>query len=200
MTEEEFTDFYATSVHRLTGQLYVMTGDFHEAQDVVQEAFVRAWGARRRLERELGPEAWVRTVAWRLAVSRWRRVVRSRSAWKRRNDPLTSDGPDPGTVDLERALRRMPARQRQCAALFYVCDLPVERIAAETRLSAGTVKTHLSRARAKLADHLDHLHLDHLHLGPGGQPPCDPVPDSAAVPDRAAAPRDAVTEERGPRP
>ncbi|MFE0425344.1 SigE family RNA polymerase sigma factor [Streptomyces sp. NPDC058953] len=155
MTEEEFTDFYTRSVHRLTGQLYVMTGDFHEAQDVVQEAFVRAWGHRRGLDGDLGPEAWVRVVAWRLAVSRWRRVVRGQRAWRRRGDSAVSDGPGPGPVDLERALRGMPARQRQCAALYYVCDLPVERIAAETRLSTGTVKTHLSRARAKLAGLLD---------------------------------------------
>ncbi|MGV9314235.1 SigE family RNA polymerase sigma factor [Streptomyces sp. NPDC003691] len=155
MTEEEFADFYTRSVHRLTGQLYVMTGDFHEAQDVVQEAFVRAWGHRRRLENDLGPEAWVRTVAWRLAVSRWRRMVRGRQAWRRRADPEVSEGPGPGAVDLERALRGMPARQRQCAALYYVCDLPVEQIAAETRLSAGTVKTHLFRARARLAGLLD---------------------------------------------
>ncbi|MFF8960412.1 SigE family RNA polymerase sigma factor [Streptomyces sp. NPDC014894] len=156
MTEEEFAEFYTRSVHRLTGQLYVMTGDFHEAQDVVQEAFVRAWGRRGQLERDLGPEAWVRTVAWRLAVSRWRRVVRGQRAWSRRTDPVASGGPEPGMVDVERALRRMPARQRQCAALFYVCDLSVEQVAAETRLSTGTVKTHLSRARAKLADFLDH--------------------------------------------
>ncbi|MFI1869893.1 SigE family RNA polymerase sigma factor [Streptomyces jumonjinensis] len=156
MTEEEFADFYSGSVRRLTGQLYVMTGDFHEAQDVVQEAFVRAWGARRRLECELGPEAWVRTVAWRLAVSRWRRFARGQRAWSRRGDSGVSEGPGPGMVDLERALRSMPSRQRQCAALFYVCDLSVEKIAAETRLSTGTVKTHLSRARVKLAGCLDH--------------------------------------------
>ncbi|MFE9659911.1 sigma factor-like helix-turn-helix DNA-binding protein [Streptomyces sp. NPDC005955] len=177
MTEEEFAEFYRRSVHRLTGQLYVMTGDFHEAQDVVQEAFVRAWGHRRRLERDLGPDAWVRAVAWRLAVSRWRRLVRGRHAWERRADPVTSGGPDPGTVDLERALRDMPPRQRQCAALFYVCDLTVAQIAAETRLATGTVKTHLSRARAKLAGSLD------------------PPPGAARVPG-AAVPRSPSGEDQ----
>ncbi|MGW5677742.1 sigma factor [Streptomyces sp. NPDC003860] len=165
MTEEEFEDFYARSVHRLTGQLYVMTGDFHEAQDVVQEAFVRAWGHRGTLAADLGPEAWVRTVAWRLAVSRWRRVLRAQRAWRRRGDSTVSEGPGPAAVDLELALRDLPARQRLCAALYYVCDLPVELIAAETRLSTGTVKTHLSRARGKLAAHL----ADHAHHAPTGE-------------------------------
>ncbi|MFB7667832.1 SigE family RNA polymerase sigma factor [Kitasatospora sp. NPDC056138] len=155
MTEEEFTEFYTHSVSRLTGQLYVMTGDLHEAQDVVQEAFVRAWGRRRQLERERAPEAWVRTVAWRLAISRWRRVRGGRQAWIRRADPESAAGPDPAAVDLDTALRALPARQRLCAALFYVCDLPVEQISAETGMAVGTVKTHLSRARAALAGHLD---------------------------------------------
>lgn len=74
MTDDEFEEFYAHSVKDLVGQVYLMTGDLHEAQDVVQEAFVRAWGRRARLRREAGPEAWIRTVAWRLAVSRWRRL------------------------------------------------------------------------------------------------------------------------------
>ncbi|GAA4776865.1 SigE family RNA polymerase sigma factor [Streptomyces sanyensis] len=156
MTEEEFATFYAQAAGRITGQVYVMTGDFHEAQDVVQEAFVRAWDRRRALDRGLGPEAWVRTVAWRLAVSRWRRARRGRLAWLRSGGPPPAGAPDPGMVDVAAALRRLPARQRQCAALYYVCDLPVERIAAETGLSAGTVKTHLSRARAGLAASLDH--------------------------------------------
>ncbi|WP_374984480.1 SigE family RNA polymerase sigma factor [Streptomyces fradiae] len=155
MTDEEFAVFYAQAVRRLTGQLYVMTGDFHEAQDVVQEAFARAWAGRHRIDRDLGPEAWVRTVAWRLAVSRWRRMVRGQRAWRRRGDPAAVGAPDAAAVDLGAALRRMPARQRQCAALYYVCDLTVDRIAAETGLSAGSVKTHLSRARAKLARYLD---------------------------------------------
>lgn len=154
MTEEEFTEFYAHSVHRLTGQLYVMTGDLHEAQDAVQEAFVRAWSKRRRLDGRRAPEAWVRTVAWRLAVRRRRTVRGGLRAWIGRADPATTAEPGPDAVDLAAALRRLPPRQRHCAALYYVCDLPVERIAAETGLAVGTVKTHLARARTALAGHL----------------------------------------------
>ena len=74
VSPEEFTDFYAASFRRLVGQLYAMTGNHAEAQDAVQEAFIRAWAHRRQLERSGAPEAWVRATAWRIAVSRWQRA------------------------------------------------------------------------------------------------------------------------------
>ncbi|MFJ3712414.1 SigE family RNA polymerase sigma factor [Streptomyces sp. NBC_01267] len=156
MTVEEFEEFYAHSVKQLVGQVYLMTGDLHEAQDVVQEAFVRAWGRRSALRKDAGPEAWIRTVAWRLAVSRWRGRGRSADAWRRHSDarPAAVSEPDPGTVVLIAALRQLSERQRRVAVLHYVCDLTVEQVAAETGISTGTVKTHLSRARAALAPHL----------------------------------------------
>ena len=52
---EEFADFYAASFQRLVGQLYAMTGDQSEAQDVVQEAFVRAWARRGKIDRNGAP-------------------------------------------------------------------------------------------------------------------------------------------------
>ncbi|MEU1179910.1 SigE family RNA polymerase sigma factor [Streptomyces sp. NPDC005820] len=156
MTVEEFEEFYARSRQSLVGQLYLMTGDLHEAQDVVQEAFVRAWARRARLHRDAGPEAWIRTVAWRLAVSRWRRRGRSLEAWRRHAGGRADSGPapEPDTVALVTALRRLSERQRRIAVLFYVCDLTVDQVAAETGISAGTVKTHLSRARTQLAAQL----------------------------------------------
>jgi DNA-directed RNA polymerase specialized sigma24 family protein len=61
---------------RIVGQVYAMTGSLHEAEDCVQEAYARAWQQWARLSAEHGhPEAWVRTVATRLAVSSWRKAV-----------------------------------------------------------------------------------------------------------------------------
>ncbi|MFE9555786.1 SigE family RNA polymerase sigma factor [Streptomyces sp. NPDC006692] len=156
MTDEEFEEFYAHSVKPLVGQVYLMTGDLQEAQDVVQEAFVRAWGRRARLDAGAGPDAWVRTVAWRLAVSRWRRGRRTAEAWRRHSHGArpTAPEPDPGTVAMVDALRGLSDRQRRVAVLHYVCDLSVDQVAHETGISAGTVKTHLSRARAALAPRL----------------------------------------------
>jgi RNA polymerase sigma-70 factor (sigma-E family) len=155
LTVEEFEEFYAQTVGRLTGQLYVMLGDQQEAQDVVQEAFVKGWGRRRQLQRDGQPEAWIRTVAWRLAVSRWRVRRRTADAWRRSGSAAYADGPGPESVALVEALRGLPPKQRRTMALHYVCDLTVEQIAAEVGLSASTVKTHLARGRSALAHRLN---------------------------------------------
>ncbi|WP_442814479.1 SigE family RNA polymerase sigma factor [Streptomyces sp. NBC_01198] len=157
VTAEEFEEFYAHAVGRLTGQLYVMLGDLHEAQDVVQEAFVRGWDRRRQLTGDGNPEAWIRTVAWRLAVSRWRGRRRSDEAWRRHGGPAAAEPPGSGSVALVSALRELPQHQRRTIALHYVCDLSVEQIAAETGVSGSTVKTHLVRGRAALARRLPEL-------------------------------------------
>jgi len=154
VTAEEFEEFYAQTVTRLTGQLYVMLGDLQEAQDVVQEAFVKAWSRRQQLDREGRPDAWIRTVAWRLAVSRWRFRRRSADAWKRSGAPPHVEGPGPEQVALVDALRDLPDQQRRTLTLHYLCDLTVEQITAETGLSASTVKTHLVRGRSALAQRL----------------------------------------------
>lgn len=151
MEAEEFDDFYAASFGRLVGQVYAMTGDREEAQECVQEAFVRAWSHRRALQQSRAPEAWVRTTAYRLAVSRWRRVVRSRRAPDRAVQPATSDeGPNADRVAVIEALRQLPEPQRRALVLHHLCDLSVAAVAAETGVAEGTVKARLSRGRIAL--------------------------------------------------
>ena len=98
MDESTFDEFYAGSYRRLVGQIYGMCGNLTEAQDCVQEAFVRAWDKRRSLDMDQYPEAWVRTVAYRLAVSRWRRARRALLPPDRALAASASDRPgrDPG--------------------------------------------------------------------------------------------------------
>lgn len=160
MGEREFDAFYGASVGRLIGQLYAMTGDLAESQDVVQEAFARAWEHRAELDLHGAPEAWVRTVAWRLAVSRWRRVRTALTLARRQGPPPVVPPPEPHHVVLVEALRQLPEGQRRAVVLHHLCDLPVEQVAAETGSPVGTVKVHLSRGRATLARLLAHTELD----------------------------------------
>jgi RNA polymerase sigma-70 factor (ECF subfamily) len=154
LSPEEFDEFYAGSWSRLVGQLYAMTGDLAEAQDVVQEAYLRAWRRREKLSTSEAPEAWVRTVAWRLAVSRWRRARSYLFALFRHGTPPDQSGPGPEHAELMAALRKIPEEQRRVVVLHYLCDLPVAEVAEQTGAPVGTVKARLARARASLARHL----------------------------------------------
>jgi len=154
MTEDEFDAFYSAAFPRLTGQLYAFTGDHGEAQDVVQEAFVRAWDRRKTFMADDAPEAWIRTVAMRLAVSRWRRARRWLELVRRTPLDDSTPGPGPEHTALVTALRQLPEAQRMAIVLHHLCDLSVEQVASETGAPVGTVKARLSRGRAALAKHL----------------------------------------------
>jgi RNA polymerase sigma-70 factor (ECF subfamily) len=151
MDQEAFDAFYQASFGRLVGQIYAMCGNIAEAQDCVQEAFIRAWDRRRALDLDQSPEAWVRTVAYRLAVSRWRRARKSLLPPDRAHTPAPPAEPDVHRVALARALQALPADQRRAIVLYHLCDLSVAEVAAEVNAPTGTVKARLSRGRAALA-------------------------------------------------
>ncbi|MGO4958035.1 SigE family RNA polymerase sigma factor [Luteococcus sp. Sow4_B9] len=151
MTEEEFDAFYTASYARVVGQIHAMCGNWAEAQDCTQEAFVRAWDRRGQLDRNDAPEAWVRTVAYRLAVSRWRKARRAFRQPDRAVEDRHPQEPDANRVLLERALAQLPEEQRRAIVLHHLCDMGIDDIAAETGSPTGTVKARLSRGRAALA-------------------------------------------------
>jgi RNA polymerase sigma-70 factor (ECF subfamily) len=152
MDEAEFDDLYTSSFARITGQVYAMIGDRDEAQECVQEAFVRAWARRESLARAEHPEAWVRTTAYRIAVSRWRRLRLARRPADRALSPATqTEAADETRVALVAALAHLPEKQRQALVLHHLCDLSVEAVAREVGAPEGTVKARLSRGRVALA-------------------------------------------------
>ena len=151
MDAEEFDAFYSGSVRRLTGQLYAVTGDLAEAQDLVHEAFARAWGQRRRFAEVHNREAWIFTVAHRLATSGWRRSQVARRALRRLNPQVSTPAPSDDVLALVAAMRRLPKDQRVAIALHHLCDLPVDQVAVAVGAPVGTVKARLSRGRAALA-------------------------------------------------
>jgi RNA polymerase sigma-70 factor, ECF subfamily len=155
MDEREFDELYASSYGRLTAQLYAMVGDRDEAEECIQEAFARAWQHRAKLERSGRPEAWVRTTAYRLAVSRWRRVLLARRSPDRALTPSEPRDASDERLALVTALRRLPEAQRRVVVLYYIADLSVADVARETGITDGTVKGYLSRGRATLAGLLE---------------------------------------------
>ena len=129
-----------------------MIGDRDEAQECVQEAYRPGLVAPAQAGPAAHPEAWVRTVAYRLAVSRWRRTVRGRRAPDR---ALSGSGvtapPSDSHVAVVEALKRLPEAQRRVLVLHHLADLSVHEVAREVGAPEGTVKARLSRGRTALA-------------------------------------------------
>ncbi|MGN9907276.1 SigE family RNA polymerase sigma factor [Phytohabitans sp. LJ34] len=148
---ERFDAFYRDTSRRLVRYAYGLTGDVAEAQDLVQEAYARAWQRWRRLTGYDNAEAWLRIVITRLATDRWRhlKVRRVRAAADRPPPPVPPPSED--TVLLVTAMRGLPAAHRRALVLHYLLDRSVADIAAETGAAQGTVKSWLSRGRAELA-------------------------------------------------
>jgi RNA polymerase sigma-70 factor (sigma-E family) len=148
----DFDEFYRGSRQRLLTCVYLLTGDLGEAQDAVQEAYMRAWLRWSSIGRYHEPEAWVRLVACRIATSRWR-GLRSRSrAYERHGVQPDQAPPGTETVELVAALRQLPEEQRVAIALHYLVGLPVADVAAQTGAPVGTVKARLFRGRRALAE------------------------------------------------
>ncbi|NJP32712.1 SigE family RNA polymerase sigma factor [Micromonospora thermarum] len=146
-----FDDFYRGSRQRLLGFVYVLTGDVAEAQDAVQEAYIRAWQRWSTVSAYDDPEAWVRVVASRIAVSRWRSLRSRARAYLRHGAADSVPAPGIETVEVVAALRRLPEPQRIAIALHYLVGMPVAEVARQTDAPVGTVKARLSRGRAALA-------------------------------------------------
>jgi RNA polymerase sigma-70 factor, ECF subfamily len=149
--EADFADFYEATWPRTLAVTYGLTGDRGVAEELAQEAYVKAWQHWGKVSRYDQPASWVRQVATRLSVSRWRRS-KVAAAWLSRN---RSEGlappPDETSTLLVRALLQIPEPQRKAIVLHHLADLPVDEVARLEGCPTGTVKARLSRGRAALA-------------------------------------------------
>jgi RNA polymerase sigma-70 factor (sigma-E family) len=150
----DFSDFVKFRTSALLRTAFLLTGDRHLAEDLVQEALARTYRARRRLADDGHFEAYTRTAMYHLQVSRWRR--------RRVAETLPGDLTDAGAptgdhsdhvdikVSLHRALAQLTRRQRAVLVLRYFDDCTEAEAAAHLSCSIGTVKSQTSKALARL--------------------------------------------------
>ena len=149
-----FDAFYQESARQVLRQLYAMSGDMEEARDCLQEGYARAWQRWDRLASYDNPAAWVRSAAWRVAISRWRRTRRLLRVHDGASPERDAFENLADLVSLAQALRSLPLRQRQAIVLHHLAGLSIAEIAAQVHAPAGTVKARLWRGRAALAHRL----------------------------------------------
>lgn len=151
--DAEFTEFYAARARSLRRVAYVVTRDWHAAEDVTQRAFVKVYRGWVRIRPD-GLEAYVR-----------RAVVNEALTWttRRPRDLVVATLPERPVdeaetpLDLDAALAALPAQQRAVIALRFVDDRSVAETAAALGLAEGTVKSHTAKALATLRQHIPTL-------------------------------------------
>ena len=162
---ESFDTFFARERDGVLGFAFALTGDRGAAEDVVQDAFLEAYRKWDRIARYDQPDAWVRRVVANMSVSAFRRrrgELRMLTHLVERQDRVVPEL-SPTTVAFWQAVRALPKRQAQVAALFYLEDRPIADIALVLHMAEGTVKKHLHDGRKALARTLD---LDEVHDEP----------------------------------
>jgi RNA polymerase sigma-70 factor (ECF subfamily) len=152
---ESFDGFYEREYRLLVALAHALTGSRAHAEDIAQEAMIAAYRRWDDVSRMDAPHAWVRRVCANIAVSFVRRrIVEARGLLRlrsRRVDVMELDDDD---AAFWAEVRRLPRRQAQCIVLLYVYGCTVAEIAQVLGCSDGSVKTHLSRGRSKLAKRL----------------------------------------------
>lgn len=147
--QESFDSFYGSQYPALVRVGYVLAGSWAVAEDLAQDAFVKAYDRWEHVGGLDDPAAWLRRVVANAATSRWRRL-RTELKFQHRfvDDPVVDEY---GDGELWAAVRRLPRRQAQAIALRFVVGLGPSEIASTLGCSVETARTHLKRAKETLA-------------------------------------------------
>jgi len=144
--EESFATYVAERRPALVRTAYLLCGDVHLAEDLVQGALIKAVGHWRRIGDH--PEPWLRKVIVNEHISRWRKHRgRERLTDAVPDTPAASGGAD---LDLAAALDRLAPRQRAVVVLRYYEDLTEAETARVLGVAIGTVKSQHRDAIARL--------------------------------------------------
>ncbi|MEU4393576.1 SigE family RNA polymerase sigma factor [Kribbella sp. NPDC023855] len=160
-TDEDFEEFARARTGQLYRTAWLLTGDRHHAEDLVQETLAKMFRAWRGVQRIDNPSAYAQTVLARTFISQRRR--RSWSEQPVSSMPERAERPgDPALrISLQNALAELSPLDRAVLVLRFFEDRSVEQVALDLGKNAGAIRTRTSRAldrlRAVLGADADHL-------------------------------------------
>lgn len=146
--EESFEQYVAARMHALTRTAYLLTGNHHDAEDLVQRSLVKAVARWPRIQDH--PEPYVRRIMYHENISRWRRRPAGEHLVEGVPERYAVEG-DPATrLTLQEALGRLTAKQRMVLVLRFYEDLTEVQTAAALGVGLGTVKSQTRHALMRL--------------------------------------------------
>lgn len=151
---DDYAAFVRGRSHALLRSAYLLTGDQHLAEDLVQEALARTHRAWSRLRETGNAEAYARRIMYHMQVSVWRRRKVAVNLPGDLPDRPDSAGDDAESIvrrlAVERALRSLSAKQRAVVVLRYFEDQTEAEAAEMLGVSVSTIKTQTARAFERL--------------------------------------------------
>ena len=163
MSKPGFEELVTLYDRRLFNVLYGLTGDYHEALDLTEEAFIRAMRAYPRFRGDSDPFTWLYRIGVNVLKKRYRKRARRAELWATHiesDPPATSDPrtPEQSVIAGERAasvraaIAELPPVFGEAVTLRYIDEMSYEEIAAAAGCSIGTVKSRLARGKSLLAE------------------------------------------------
>jgi RNA polymerase sigma-70 factor (sigma-E family) len=161
--DEAFTEYVAARRAQLRRTAYLICGDWHAAEDLVQTALTKLYAAWPRVSRREAIEAYARRIIVRAHVDEGRRPWRRETPGVDGFDQAADEGIEYDDRDaLVRALATLPLQQRRAVVLRHWYGLSVRETANDLSCSEGTVKSHTARGMAALRSMLSNDHHSEL--------------------------------------
>jgi RNA polymerase sigma-70 factor (ECF subfamily) len=166
MAKPDFEEVVARYDRRLFNVMYGMTGDYHEALDLTEDAFIKAMKAYPRFRGDSDVFTWLYRIAVNTLKKQYRKRARRAEIWQEHveADPPMASEPSAGdraVIEEERslvvrqAISQLPGVFREAITLRYIDEMSYEEIAEAAGCTMGTVKSRIARAKSMLAEILE---------------------------------------------
>lgn len=175
----EFELYFNRSYQRAFNLAYRLTGNESDAEDLTQDAYLRAWSAFERYDRKHSFEVWLLRILSNLAIDRWRRksAIRMQSLDQRCMNtetdipmgamvPDKSPGPEQQCMlnaqgeEIQSALNQLPDNYRTAIILTDIEEWSYEEVAQKMHCPVGTVRSRLHRGRQLLRQRLHEMQTE----------------------------------------
>ena len=165
MARPEFEELVERYDKRLFNVMYGLTGNYHDALDLTEEAFIRAMKAYPRFRGDSDPFTWLYRIAVNVLKKRHGKNARRNELWQRHvesDPPRTTETrtaedsvlQEERALTVRRAIAQLPEAFREVITLRYIDEMSYEEISAAAGCSIGTVKSRISRGKALLGEFL----------------------------------------------